>query len=216
MEAHAHNILELDVEDESIQLSNDQLFIGTATRDFIESNDEIELHHLTPFFNNCQKYFVASVLEMRKRCPLDNRLLKLLAFLDPRQCKQLQYSNLLQIAQQFPNVIKEEEIEHLKDEVEDFKLQTFEDVSKLEDPVSWDLRYSVLPRLAKALLILPHGNADTERVFSKMNLIKTKLRNSIGNKSMNALLTLDCNQSVPCYEFNPPLDVIRHVKNAMH
>ena len=47
VEAHAHNILELDVEDESIQLSNDQLFIGTATRDFIESNDEIELHHLT-------------------------------------------------------------------------------------------------------------------------------------------------------------------------
>ena len=34
-------------------------------------------------------------------------------------------------------------------------------VSKLEDPVSGDLRYSVLPRLAKALLILPHGNADT-------------------------------------------------------
>ena len=188
VEPHAHNILELDVEDESIQLSNDQLFIGTATRDFIESNDEIELHHLSPFFNNCRKYFDASVLEMRKRCPLDNCLLKLLAFLDPRQCKQLQYSNLLQIAQQFPNVIKEEEIEHLKDEVEDFKLQTFEDdflrqgpyifwnsVSKLEDPVSGDLRYSVLPRLAKALLILPHGNADTERVFSKMNLIKTKL-----------------------------------------
>ena len=112
---------------------------------------------------------------------------------------------------------------------EDLKLQTFEDVflqqgpyifwnsvSKLEDPVSGDLRYSVLPRLAKALLILPHGNTDTERVFSKMNLIKTKLRNSNGNKSMNALLTLNCNQSVPCYEFNPPLDVIRHVKNAMH
>ena len=212
VEAHAHNILELDVEDESIQLSNDQLFIGTATRDFIESNDEIELHHLTPFFNNCRKYFVASILEMRKRCPLDNRLLKLLAFLD----------------QQFPNVIKEE-IEHLKDEVEDFKLQTFEDVflrqdpyifwnsvSKLEDPVSGDLRYSVLPRLAKALLILLHGNADTERVFRKINLFKTKLRNCIGNKSMNALLTLNCNESVPCYEFNPHLDVIRHVKNAMH
>ena len=33
VEAHAHNILELDVEDESIQLSNNQLFIGTATRE---------------------------------------------------------------------------------------------------------------------------------------------------------------------------------------
>ena len=83
--------------------------------------------------------FVASVLEMRKRCPLDNRLLKLLAFLDPPQCKQLQYSSLLQIAQQFPNVIKEEEIEHLKDEVEDFKLQAFEDVFLRQDPyIFWN------------------------------------------------------------------------------
>ena len=48
VEAHAHNILELDVEDECVQLSNDQLFVGTATRDFIESNDDIDLHRLTP------------------------------------------------------------------------------------------------------------------------------------------------------------------------
>ena len=89
-------------------------------------------------------------------------------------------------------------------------------IGKLEDPVSGELRYSMLSHLAKALLILPHGNADTERVFSKMNLIKTKLRNCIGNKSMNALLTLTCNQSIPCYEFNPPLNVIRQVKHAIH
>ena len=125
--------------------------------------------------------------------------------------------------------IKEEDIGCLKDEVEDFKLQVFDDnllqkdpyvfwnsISKLEDPVCGDLRYSLLFRIAKALLILPNGNADTERVFSKLNLIKTKLRNCIGNKSMNALLTLDCNNSVPCCVFNTPPDVICLVKNAMH
>ena len=95
VEAHAHNILELDMEDESIQLSNDQLFIGTATRDFIESNDEIELHHLTPFFNNCRMYFVASVLEMRKRCPLDNRLLKLQIHANANSCNIRTCSKLL-------------------------------------------------------------------------------------------------------------------------
>ena len=35
VEAHAHNILELDVEDGDIQLCNDQLFVGTAISAFI-------------------------------------------------------------------------------------------------------------------------------------------------------------------------------------
>ena len=56
-------------------------------------------------------------------------------------------------------------------------------INKLEDPVSGNLHYCLLSHLAKALLILPHGNADTEHVFSKMNLIKAKLHNCIGNKS---------------------------------
>ena len=33
---------------------------------------------------------------------------------------------------------------------------------------------------------------------------------------MNALLTLNCNNSIPCYEFDPPNTVIHNVKNAMH
>ena len=55
VEAHAHNILELDVEEKDLQLSNDQLFVGVATCEFIKSNDDIEQHHLMPFFNNCRK-----------------------------------------------------------------------------------------------------------------------------------------------------------------
>uniref|UniRef100_A0A1X7TZY3 HAT C-terminal dimerisation domain-containing protein n=1 Tax=Amphimedon queenslandica TaxID=400682 RepID=A0A1X7TZY3_AMPQE len=158
VDAHAHNILELDVANEDHHLSNDQLFVGVATRRFIDSCDEID--------------------EIRKRCPLDDPLLKLLSFLDPHQCKQVQLSNILQVAKRFPNVIKEEDIESLKDEIDDFKLQTFDDgllqkdpyvfwssISKLEDPVSGDLRHSQLSNLAKALLILPHGNADTERFW---------------------------------------------------
>ena len=35
-------------------------------------------------------------------------------------------------------------------------------------------------KIAKAVLIIPHGNADTERMFSHMGLNKTKLRSSLG------------------------------------
>lgn len=40
-------------------------------------------------------------------------------------------------------------------------------------------QYTVLPQFALAVLTLPHSNADTERIFSKNNLTKTKIRNKL-------------------------------------
>ena len=142
VDAHAHNILELDVENEDHYLSNNHLFVGIATCRFIESCDDIDLHQLTPFFNNCRKYFIAAIREIRKRCPLDDPLLKLLSFLDPQQCKQVQLSNVLQVAKRFPNVIKEEDIGCLKDEVEDFKLQAFDNLLQ-KDPCFLELNKQI-------------------------------------------------------------------------
>ena len=84
------------------------------------------------------------------------------------------------------------------------------------DHVSNEYQYKMLPSLMKAILIIPHGNADTERVFSKMNLIKTKLRNCLVNKSLNSLLAVNCNFNKACYEFDPPSEVTSLVKNCMH
>ena len=80
----AHNMLKLDVDNEDVQLSTVCWHSHSRLHD---------LHCLTPFFNNCQKFFVASVLKMRKKCPLNDVFLKLLSFLDPHKQKQLKISS---------------------------------------------------------------------------------------------------------------------------
>ena len=45
-------------------------------------------------------------------------------------------------------------------------------VSIIQD-VSGQDRYPVLTKLAKAVLTIPHGNADTERLFSQIGLDET-------------------------------------------
>jgi hypothetical protein len=43
---------------------------------------------------------------------------------------------------------------------------------------------------AMSALILPHSNADVERVFSAMNNIKSKTRNRMKLDLLNAILTI--------------------------
>ena len=76
-------------------------------------------------------------------------------------------------------------------------------------------RFPLLTRLAKAILVIPHGNADVERSFSKMGLNKTKLRNKLSVDTMNALLQVQCNHNEPCYAFKPSAQMLTRCKNAV-
>ena len=67
----------------------------------------------------------------------------------------------------------------------------------------------------KAVLIIPHGNTDTERLFSHLGLNKTKLTNSLSIDTLNSLLTIQFNVPQKCYEFKPTKEIISKCKNAM-
>ena len=87
-------------------------------------------------------------------------------------------------------------------------------IGKLTDVAS-EVRYPLLCTLAKAVLVIPHSNADVERMFSQMGLNKTKLRNSLGTETLTALLRLQMNSQKPCYNFTPGNELLEKCKNAM-
>ena len=155
----------------AFSFADDELLIGDEARALIVSCDDIEVRQLKQFYDNCRQFFVAAIQEIKKRCPLDEPVLKQISFLSPQLCLRMQLSELqsgiVNIAKRFPNVVKEEEVGLLKEEVEDFKLQPlhcdlskldpasfWHAVSKLVDPVSSEPLYTILPRFMKALLLL--------------------------------------------------------------
>ena len=81
--------------------------------------------------------------------------------------------------------------------------------------ISGEFRYPLLSRLAKAVLIIPRGNADVERLFSRVGLTKTKLRNSLSNKTLSALLSLEINILESCFDFVPTNVMIGKCRNAV-
>lgn len=67
------------------------------------------------------------------------------------------------------------------------------------------------------LLILPLSNAEVERLFSQMNLVKTKIRNRIHSDMLNAILTIRASlkrSEKCCHNFDIPKDVWEQIGNT--
>jgi hypothetical protein len=51
---------------------------------------------------------------------------------------------------------------------------------------------------AQILLILPHSNADVERVFNQKNLVKSQLRNCMCLNTLNNIILIRLGHSCGC------------------
>lgn len=70
-------------------------------------------------------------------------------------------------------------------------------------------RFKKLCRIAKLVLVIPHSNADEERVFSMVRKNKTPFRPSLSlDKSLPSLLTVKLATEEPCHKFEPTSSVI--------
>ena len=69
---------------------------------------------------------------------------------------------------------------------------------------------------ALATLFFLHSNAECEKVFSKVNLFKTKPRNKLKTKTVNgALLSASCikGSGGSCIQFTPSKDMFSRINN---
>lgn len=126
----------------------------------------------------------------------------------------------------FPLVI---EVENYDDCVRDFRALCVRDfredilalpvdqfwfhVANMDDGVGGKL-YPYFPRLMMALCILPVANAEPERIFSKANLVHTKLRNRLKTPLMEAIVGVAYNTGVPCFMFEPSEEMLKLAPKA--
>ena len=89
-------------------------------------------------------------------------------------------------------------------------------ISQIKDCLETEYRYSTLAKLTKAILVIPHGNADTERLFSHIDLNKTKHRNRLGISTLNSFLTVQFNVHQKCYEFKLNTELLKTCVSAMN
>ena len=180
----------------------DEVFVGVKAQRYLRDSD-LSNTEIKDFPRSCQKFWIAGASYAMKKLPVSYELLDYISWMLLFTTDNTKAGQVLSVAKSLPQVIKSDEIPVLDEEYMDFCICDLpfpkESITPIDEywnkigmirDISGEFRYPLLSRLAKAVLIIPHGNADVERLFSRVGLTKTKLRNSLSNITLSALLSL--------------------------
>jgi hypothetical protein len=216
------------VKDSSKHKQLSEVFTCDQAKIYVDECDDLSTNDVKQFRENCKMFWIAAAEYAIKKFPFNNKLLGSVSWMLPLKQDLDLENQVLGIAAELPQVIPVEQKSALREEFIDYcTFQLPSPITSITDIVSYwyqigkltdvagEVRYPLLCTLARANLVIPHSNADVERMFSQMGLNKTKLRNSLGTETLTALLRLQMNSQEPCYNFTPGNELLEKCKNAM-
>lgn len=143
----------------------------------------------------CVKFTLKLVNELQARLPTNFAVLQKMSMFSVSETLRVIKPSIVEIAQEFKinetvtdKLISQwRNIVHIKWECTSSTVEFWCEVLNYKDAAG-NNPFAELAAFATKLLSLPHSNADIERVFSQVNLVKTKLRNSLSTSTLNAIL----------------------------
>ena len=171
----ASSVAQVDIKEE-YHLPLEDVFVGHATQQYLESvMDDVSSTEIRVFRKTCLTWWSTAAKGAIKRLPLDHALLTNLQWLQPGIQQFDLSTQVTNAARCMPQVI---DVPVLLEEYMDYCTSTLSPSIKAipEVDLYWHAirdkasRYPQLSTLAKAILVIPHGNADTERLFSHVGL----------------------------------------------
>lgn len=203
-----------------------QMYLGVkVTRMLCQEHIASDKVQIDDFFVKCRSFMIKLAQELRSRLPFDNDIFEILQFLDPKVSVQGTIPSLVHVCNKFPTMFDESSITDIDSEwrallfcseaerlLQDMPSISVEDfwhkVSLIRDSNSQKLCFPSLSRFARDLLCLPVSNAACERVFSSVNLIKTKLRNRFSTESVANIIFAKQGLQGACHDFNPSKEML--------
>lgn len=159
------------------------------------------------------------------RYDFGNDIQKDLEILNPEVVASRRFESIMHLALQFPNLVQQENMQTLDTEWRNLRNDPILNQIKNEDvenfwqkitmiinPADGSFLYPQLSKFMTSLLSLPHSSAAVERIFSSINIIKTKQRNQLSTDTIEGLLyTKYWIGSTPCFELELNSSILKNM-----
>ncbi|CAG5019380.1 unnamed protein product [Parnassius apollo] len=129
--------------------------------------------------HHCKQFTLKLVQEMRSRLPTNVKILRTMNMISVQETLKATKPPIIELAQEFGCqaneieciVIQWRNIQHTDWENKCLTIEFWSEVHEYKDSAD-NNPFSELASLAISILSLPHSNAEIERVFSQMNIVK--------------------------------------------
>lgn len=221
------DVTEIQYRNPKNYMSLDKIYCGPKVVLALQGNN-LSNEEKKHFRLKCLDFYISSANEIYKRFPFNSfemSILKLLSFLNPDKVNSTE--TLVNLYVKMPHLISD--INVLDREWRSIINLLFK--PKTTDVVNYwkticerkkgddSLAYPEMNKLVSYLLTLPHSSASVERVFSAVNLNKTKIRNRLGAETMSGILhtkRLINEHGKNCFNFDINSNVLEHHNNMMY
>jgi len=213
------------------QRQDDDLMLGTPLREHLrEFEDELlGTVDLANFYLHVCAFLSRLVTSALKHLPFDDQVIRDVACLDPAERLTSTTGMIRRLIARFSNFIPSGKGEQIEEEFALF--QTMKDlppdilmnstpvdvfwgkIGRMES--STGKPFGLLSDFVKCLLCIPHGNADSERMFLSINLIVTDRRNQLDTSTVEACLNIKLNSNcTDCRRYEPSQDVVKATRKV--
>lgn len=193
-----YNLSDLDPSNQKYFNDLSQLYLGAEVEQFLRENCEnLNEDDIMSFQCKCKEFYVELCVQIKKRFPFEDKLLKNISILNPSKVMSGKVQTITNVLNFFPQLKDSCNLEDIN--LEWRMLQEVENLKSLTDLESFwsyvfsckkddSLLYPNLKKLVSQVISLPHSSAAAKRVFSQLFLIKTKPRNKLDVKTCQSLL----------------------------
>lgn len=194
------------------------------------------------FFKGARSFYKSAIDYVNKKFPFDEEILQHAKFVNFENRKNCNFSDVEYFVQRYHDIPSIDISENVFDEFVEYQLLEKEDIPQsvwdsakegddsapytrmdviwgyigsMKTGDSCNYRFSQLASIAQLVLTLPHSNAGEERVFSLVRLNKTPYRSSLSvDGTLSSILTVKLHNPEPCYQFEPPNEMLESSKRA--
>lgn len=171
-------------------------------------------------YSAARDFYERGVSKMLKIFPLSDKVLQMVPAAHPKNKDKFTPNQMRGLAEKLMyKPTDSESLDSIQTEWAHYQLET-DDGQQLDNnqiAKYWNdstVNYPCLSNLMRALLTMPHSNAQSERVFSMLKKIYSDQRAGLCKDSINALLCIKMNCSTCCKDTKFSPELLRKLKKA--